>query len=101
MPITCDYHTRYGGVAQVAPTKEMADAHRAGKLTWPEHEKHHRVLFADRVVERLLAPRDLAAPPLCAANWDWIDATVAPSRSVCETAGEVLQHGMCLRDCET
>ena len=40
--------------AELAPTKELLDAYRAGKRSWPEHEARLRALFAEREVENLL-----------------------------------------------
>ncbi len=44
---------------ELAPTKEMLEAYRGGKTAWPEHERRLRMLYAERAIERTLAPRDM------------------------------------------
>jgi len=44
---------------ELAPTKEMLDAYRAGKVAWPDHEERIRHLLAERAVENVLTPEDM------------------------------------------
>ena len=50
---------RYEHGVELAPTKELLEAYRAGKRSWPEHEARLRGLFAERAIENLLTPPDM------------------------------------------
>ena len=51
-----DYHHEL----TLAPTKEMLDTYRAGKISWADYEPQFRALLRERKVERTL-DRDLFA----------------------------------------
>jgi uncharacterized protein (DUF488 family) len=44
---------------ELAPTKEMLDAYRGGKLEWAAHAERIRRLLAERAVENVLTPEDM------------------------------------------
>ncbi len=44
---------------ELAPTKEMLDDYRSGRVAWPEHERRLRVLFSQRGIETLMSPQDV------------------------------------------
>jgi uncharacterized protein (DUF488 family) len=44
---------------ELAPTKEMLDAYRGGKVKWADHAERIRRLLAERAVERTLSREEL------------------------------------------
>lgn len=55
-----DYHHELS----LAPTKEMLEEYRAGKVAWPKYESRFRALLAERGVERKLDRKLFAGKPV-------------------------------------
>lgn len=49
----------YAHHPELAPTKQMLDAYRAGKVDWKTHEQRIRQLLSERAVERTLSSGDM------------------------------------------